>query len=842
MNPSHQEKKHGLRNIILGAMAVLILSQAITFILAFSSFENTFKTSLVSRYQFFGTEMKKKIETSLNFGKPFYKYAGMDLLFQEFISKDNNITDFYITDTNHTTLYATQEDLVGKPVPFLKKTSPSFSSNISEKQDDAQSITKFLIEKEKSTLIAFPLYLNQTKMVGTLYLEFSNQFVLKTIQETLKTNIRYFVVFLIGFLFLLWFLLWFLSKKAHKTFVFFKKKLSFKVLQYAIIIFVLLGSQITYTLFNISYFKKNYFALIDNNLHSFSQIVKENIQTYLDLGLKIDRLKKLEFFLMDRVQAIPECESMMVLNTYNQVLYLANQAKHMYSVLGSDVSQMSFLDKKEGEGIETLLVSKNEVKGFLLLKPNQTLIQEKAFSIFLDTITVVVIAMVFSFQLMALFSLIFYRSRKDNKDLLTKAEQEEKESRSMKIIKLASFIFFFGETIPLSFLPLYIQQLYLENPISFLGFSQEALLSIPISTFMFGVSIFVLATGSLSRKFSSRKIFLICVPFLVLGALFSSMATNIIQLAFFRFISGLGYGGSIITGISLVVENTHKGNRTEGFGYWSAGYAAGFICATAMGGVIAERLGFRAGLLVSSLFGVLFGLFVFFFVQKKSIKKIILESAPVAKVKNSLKDFVAIFKNQSLMIALFCVSVPVQMAFIGVFQYSFPLYMGTMGISPSNIGRLLTIYALISLLTPYIGKLADKYRNEKIFIIIGNLISGLALLLFMVSQDIIMLIFVIMAIGVGGTFVDATEEAYITSSKEAKTMGEARLLSIYTTYEKIIAILVPIIAGALINILGYSQSIAFMGGFILIGVFFFALFSKNLRQLHSQKEELKDVL
>lgn len=843
MNPSHQEKKHGLRNIILGAMAVLILSQAITFILAFSSFENTFKTSLVSRYQFFGTEMKKKIETSLNFGKPFYKYAGMDLLFQEFISKDNNITDFYITDTNHTTLYATQEDLVGKPVPFLKKTSPSFSLNISEKQDDAQSSTRFLIEKEKSTLIAFPLYLNQTKMVGTLYLEFSNQFVLKTIQETLKTNIRYLVIFLIGFLLLLWFLLWLLSKKAHQTFVFFKKRLSFKVLQYAVIIFVLLGSQITYTLFNISYFKKNYFALIDNNLHSFSKIVKENIQTYLDLGLKIERLKKLEFFLMDRVQAIPECESMMVLNTDNQVLYLANQDKHMYSVLELDAKKNfhSLEQKKEGI-IELPLIFKNEVQGFLLLKPNQTLIQEKAFNIFLDTITVVVIAMVFSLQLMALFSLIFYRSRKDNKDLLTRVEQEEKESRSMKIIKLASFIFFFGETIPLSFLPLYIQQLYLENPISFLGFSQEALLSIPISTFMFGVSIFVLATGSLSRKFSSRKIFLICVPFLVLGALFSSMATNIIQLAFFRFISGLGYGGSIITGISLVVENTHKGNRTAGFGYWSAGYAAGFICATAMGGVIAERLGFRAGLLVSSLFGVLFGLFVFFFVQKKSIKKIILESAPVAKVKNSLKDFVALFKNQSLMIALFCVSVPVQMAFIGVFQYSFPLYMGTMGISPSNIGRLLTIYALISLLTPYIGKLADKYRNEKIFIIIGNLISGLALLLFMVSQDIIMLIFVIMAIGVGGTFVDATEEAYITSSKEAKTMGEARLLSIYTTYEKIIAILVPIIAGALINILGYSQSIALMGGFILIGVFFFALFSKNLRQLHSQKEELKDVL
>ena len=127
----------------------------------------------------------------------------------------------------------------------------------------------------------------------------------------------------------------------------FFKRLSFKVLQYAVIIFVLLGSQITYTLFNISYFKKNYFALIDNNLHSFSKIVKENIQTYLDLGLKIERLKKLEFFLMDRVQAIPECESMMVLNTDNQVLYLANQDKHMYSVLELDAKNFHSLEQKK---------------------------------------------------------------------------------------------------------------------------------------------------------------------------------------------------------------------------------------------------------------------------------------------------------------------------------------------------------------------------------------------------------------------------------------------------------------------------------------------------------------
>lgn len=826
MEQAYPKNRHLLRNMTLGAVAILILAQMVTFILALSSFENTYRASLISRYQFLGGEMRKKIETSVNFGKPFHKYAGMDLLFEEFMAKDPDITGFFVTDPQGMVFYSTRPEAQGHKVP-IEERMPVFKQN-----DEVSALQVQVIEQEESAYLVFPVYYNQQTWAGKIYLQFSKRTIAAAVKTMIVSNLRYFIPLLLFSVLAAWFFLYRLIKSPREHRSFFSKKFSKQTASYVIVLAVLLLSQVAYTALNVSYFRKSYVSLINQNLHGFSGVVRENFQYYLDLGLKIQRLKKAEHLLLDRVRSIPECDKMVVLDMENRVLYSADQDQKTESILESAIPRrISAETRKEQEMIEAPLVSQGQVQGFLLLKPNRDLIDEKAFNIFLDALTVVVIAMVFSFQLMALFSLMFQKKS----GIETVANPIEEEGRSMKIIRLASFIFFFGESIPLSFLPLYIQKLYLENPITFLGFSQETLLSIPISTFMFGVSIFVLATGSLSRKLSSRRVFLLCVPMIVAGSLLSAMATDIVQLAIFRFISGLGYGGAIITGISLVVENTHSGNRTAGFGYWSAGYAAAFICATAMGGVVAERLGFRAGMLVSTLFGAFFGLFVFFFVKNREVKKTQPVLGETEKTKITFKDFFSIFKNQSLIAALLFASVPVQIAFIGVFQYSFPLYMGTMGVSPSNIGRILTIYALISLLTPYIGRLADKYRNEKIFIIIGNLITGLSLLLFMFSQDMMMLIFVIMAIGIGGMFVDATEEAYITSSEEAQRMGEAKLLSIYTTYEKVAAILVPLIAGTLINTLGYSHSIAFMGGLILVGVLFFALLSRNLRRLSHHK-------
>ncbi|HCL57758.1 MAG TPA: hypothetical protein DHW82_12230 [Spirochaetia bacterium] len=826
MEGKNPKKHHSIKMILFGAVFILIAAQTVNLILAVSSFEHTYRSSLISKYQVLGGELKKQIETSVNFGKPIYKFAGMENLFEIFKQKDSNITHFTVTQPDNLTLYSTDQTQIKKKISFQKDTI--LFKPVLKQGEEEEPIQ--IIEEEEHYFIAFPIYQNHMKVVGHLVLQFSKTVINKEVNGMIKDNLFYFSIILLSAFFILFALLLFIRSKNKDSFTFFrfKKNFTLKFVQNTAVILVLMISQFSYTFLNMNYFKEKYVEIIDKNLNDFSGIIKENLEKYTKLGLKIERLKKAEFLLYEKLKIVPECQEIRVTDLNYKILYYADQNKKLGTVFDKNFDEI--FQEKNTQGLikKTIVDSQGvSVKGYLFLTQNKNLIQSKIREIFLDALTVIIISLVFSFQLLALFSLFM------NKTAGKEREEEETETESMNIIRFTSFIFFFGESLPLSFLPIYIQKVYAENPVSFFGFSEETLMSIPISAYMFGVSIFVLLAGHLSKKMSSRNIFFISVPLLFFGSLLSGLSTNVFMLTVARFITGMGYGATIINGISLIVEKTTHSNRTAGFGYWSAGYAAAFICATAIGGVIAERLGFRAGMFVSMFFSFCFGLFVFFFVKSPKIKKALAEK--MEKVKLSLKDFLFIFKNKSLLAALLFASVPVQIAFIGIFQYSFPLFMSDMGVTPSNIGRILTIYAVISLLTPYIGKMADKSQNERKYIIIGNLITGLGLIVFLFTQEVTALIFVIMAIGVGGMFVDATEESYITSSEEAESMGEAKLLSIYTTYEKIVAIMVPLIAGMMINALGYSKSIVFMGFFILIGVGMFALLSRNMRKMKTSK-------
>jgi hypothetical protein len=93
----------------------------------------------------------------------------------------------------------------------------------------------------------------------------------------------------------------------------------------------------------------------------------------------------------------------------------------------------------------------------------------------------------------------------------------------------------------------------------------------------------------------------------------------------------------------------------------------------------------------------------------------------------------------------------------------------------------------------------------------------------------LLMIFTIIAMGIGSMIVDAVNEAFIISTKEAREMGETKLMSIYTTYEKIIAVVVPILAGVLITSMGFSSSIGVIGIFTIGGVILFTLVGRGFR-------------
>ncbi len=515
----------------------------------------------------------------------------------------------------------------------------------------------------------------------------------------------------------------------------------------------------------------------------------------------------------------------------------------------------------------TELYNGDKLEGHLIIFTNKKFLDKLYFDLLMDALTVIAVSLIFSFQILIFATLFVNRKeRKRKKKMLEKREKNkldrretireeaDKEltedidavdtietdfrERKYKIFRIAAFLFFLAEFIPLSFLPLFIKHVYEANPIILFGLSKEAMLGLPISVYMLGISISVLIAGTLTQKLKVKTSFLLYSSLLLIGAVLTAFSTNIIQLMIFRFISGLGYGGIVISGVNMIVTYTNISDRTTGYGFWFVGYSSANICAVPIGGVIASRLGYSAGMFVSGFFALLLILFALAFITGLERMKTALDDrshiekeSAKKKAKFKLKDVLALFKNRSILSLLLFAIIPAQITFIGFFTYAFPLYMNSINISQANIGRLLTIYGIMLLFSTMVGRMADKYKNERIFIVIGNLILGIALFSFFFTEGVIIVIIAIIAIGIGDVLVQATKGSYITLAKEAREIGESKFSSIFLTFEKIGTIVAPIIAGSLIAFLDYKNSIVVIGVITIVGVILFSLLSKNLRKV-----------
>lgn len=809
-------------NIIISAIIIIIIGQVLNAILSISSFENIYRSSLISRYQIIANEIKREIETSVNFGKPLDNFKGIYSILDNKMSMEENVENIFITDPGGAVLYCTDKTYENNPIAL--KPVPEFKENpnIEANEHYKSQVNNY----EGYYYISIPIYRNEEGLKGIAIIRFNDEIINDKIYQAINFNFNYIAITLsiAGVFLIVLHILVNIFYKGDDS----KHKLSLNTRNLIVVVLSLIIAQSSYTYFNNNYFKNLNEELVKTNITKLSNLIESDIETVLDKGgLPINRLTKIEILFQEILENIAICREIRLTDKDGYTQYLADE-KHISSIANEDFKPEKVdLTADETTFIRELDVE-GETEGYLILYANSKYLDNVSFDLLLDSLTVIAVSLIFSFQLLIFVSLLV--KPKNKKDVIEKVDLEDIKNkddpeRKYKILRIAAFIFFLAEFIPLSFLPLFIQKLYEANPIQIFTLSKETILSLPIAIYMLGVSISALVTGLVAERFSIRNVFFVNIGFLVAGLILSAFSTTVIELMIFRFLSGIGYGGIIISGVNLIIENTNIKDRTTGFGYWFVGLSSANICAVPIGGVIANRLGFPVAMLIAGFFGILLFLFVFFFVKSK--KKTSEEKSALTKFK--LKDLFTLFKNRSLVALLLLVSIPAQITFIGFFSYVFPLYMNSLGISQSNIGRLLTIYGLMLLFSSIAGKLADRFKKDRLFIIVGNLILGLTLVTFYFTEGVIMLILAIIAIGIADVLVNSSKGSYITLSDEAKRVGETKLTSIFLTFEKIGTIVAPIIAGILIATLNYSRSIVVIGAVTIIGIVLFGLLSKNLR-------------
>ncbi len=799
------------KELVAGGMIILFLSLALGAALGISAYEETYRQSLLSKYGLLVGELKRQTERDVDFGKPLHLIGGTAKMFESVTAQDPNIADLYIAGVDGKILYSTDPAAVGQALAEgIPREFPAPRG-----KEDAEIVS---VRLKRSTFVAAPVRYDAAVQVGGAYLRFEERIVADRIVSLVWVNVRLILPIFIASSLLLLLALWGFRAAESRGML----KLRTSVRNTVAIGAALLVAQGTYALLNNRFFERSYEELFEDNVEIVAGIVAQDLGRALDYGVSADRLRGAESLLERYRLRTREAEGLYVTDPSGRLLYAAAPGG-TYSVLGATEPAPPALRERATSGRMRPLSSAAAAPAFLTVEVNRSFIAGLLRDALFDILTILAVSLVLGFELAGMLS-VFVRGAGP-------AAATDRSDRSLHVIRMVSFVFFFAALIPLSFLPAYIETILGTDASALFGLSRESAIGLPITSYMLGVTLFIPLVGALSTRLSVRSLFFLSGSLFLGGTLATAFAPGMIALIAARFVAGLGYGGIVINGSNLAVASTTEDNRSTGFGFWSAGFAAATICAISIGGVIVNRLGYRFGVLTAAGAAALLLVFVAFFVEKSPAR-----TRETARLGLRLEDILLLFRNRSLLANLLFSGIPFSLAYVGTFQYILPLYMGNSGISAANIGRILTVYGLISLATPLVSRLADRTRNEKRIIIIGNLVTGLSLVLFAVAESFfglegsyVLLVFVLLGMGFGGMMIDASEESFLTSAPEAAELGEAKLLGLYATFEKIASVVVPLLAGALVAFLGYSGSLGVIGAITVAAAVLFAVMATNMR-------------
>lgn len=381
--------------------------------------------------------------------------------------------------------------------------------------------------------------------------------------------------------------------------------------------------------------------------------------------------------------------------------------------------------------------------------------------------------------------------------------EERIDGDRIAAIRTPLFLFIFAESLSLSFFPLFVDSLY--SPIPWLG--REVAIGLPIAIFMMIWAISQPIAGAFSEGRGRRPAFLIGAAIAILGFLLTAMADGFYELLAYRSLTAFGYGAAYIACQGYVGDNTTAENRTQGFNVFVVGFFAATICGTAVGAILADRLGYRPTFLVAGVLAAM----AFLFVWR------LLHEAPApgrAITRIRMADIRAVFANPRFLALTLFAAIPAKFLLAAYLYFLAPLHLDALGNSQSAIGRVLMLYAVLMVfLSPWTARLSDRVGRPLTFVVLGTAVSGLALGATLVLPGTAGVLAGVTVMGVGHAISVSTLATMVpvVAAAECARLGRGTVLGIYRLVERFGSVFGPFVAGGLLAAGGFELSTVAIG-------------------------------
>ena len=389
-------------------------------------------------------------------------------------------------------------------------------------------------------------------------------------------------------------------------------------------------------------------------------------------------------------------------------------------------------------------------------------------------------------------------------------------------IRLPLFLVSASSQLPLAFFPLFTKAA--DNPLTWLDLG--VVISLPIAGYQLAILLGSPYARPLATRFGYRAFMLLMSAPTIVAYVGLYFSTNVIEIIVFRTVSGFGYATIMLACQDYVLDVAPKEQRSRSLGIYSGVLYSGVFCGTAMGGVLADRLGQHMVFLVSAALMVVAGLLVHRLVPGRRARlpseQIPAEPAPAepAPAEKPRVSIWAPLANLRFAAVVFGLAVPANVVLQVFVAYLATLYLSELGASAADIGRTLMGFVLtIALLGPVTARLTDGRVDPALMTVAGIALCGASLLVGAVwGTQLGMLVAVLGAgIGQGMSRGPQISVALSIAESDSRQLGSNAALGSLRTIERGGSIIGLVLIAFLSSHIGYPAAIGVVGIWVLAG-------------------------
>lgn len=373
-------------------------------------------------------------------------------------------------------------------------------------------------------------------------------------------------------------------------------------------------------------------------------------------------------------------------------------------------------------------------------------------------------------------------------------------------VRVPLFIFAFAEELQKSFLPLFVRSLYEPIP----GLSEAVVIGLPIAVYLAVLAVAAPYAGVWSDRYGSRKIFLIGLIPAVAGFIGCGFAQTVYELMWWRATTGLGYAMITIASQSYVFGLDTAKSRARTISVFVAVIMSATMCGTAIGGILADRVGYRLVFLLAGVLAIVSGMMAYQMLTRELGAK---EAVP-QKSTGSLAKIWTVLTNARFVVFLFFAAIPANVLAAAYLWYLVPLYLFDLGASPAEIGRIMMIYyLLVFALGPLASHLVDRFGGLAWVVGLGSLLSGIGLVAFYDWRSIWAVVLAVIIMGVSHALTRAPQFALALEicQHEIELVGRTTVLNFLRSAERVGMIAGLLLSAILLGRYGYHASIGVIG-------------------------------